>query len=221
FAESNLEYWRTHPSFLPFIKAGSLDFARFDLESDTEIELLDSGEVLSDTTLRNPLVVISNYVFDSTPQDAFLAAEEKLFEILVTLTMPEGKVDISDPDILSQVEISTNNNPVNGNYYKVPQWNRILLDYKQRLAETSFLFPTSALNCVRNLYNLSSGRMLLLSGDRGYSHDEALKLGPGIETFALHGSFSLMVDYQIIGEYSRYLGGRVLHPARHAQSLNI
>lgn len=62
---------------------------------------------------------------------------------------------------------------------------------------------------------------MLLSGDRGYSQDEALKLGRGIPAFTLHGSFSMMVDYQIIGEYCRHLGGQVLHPARQAESLNI
>ena len=63
--------------------------------------------------------------------------------------------------------------------------------------------------------------MLLLSGDRGYSHDKALMLGNGIPSFALHGSVSMMVDYQIIGEYCRHLGGRVLHPSRLTDNLNI
>jgi len=221
FTESNLEYWSTHPWLRPFIKEGSLDFARFDLESDIEIELLDSGEILSTATLSNPLIVISNYVFDSTPQDAFVAAEENLFEVLVTLTTPPEEIDIAHPDVLSSVEMSAHNDPINKNYYDDPKWNRILLDYKQRLTDTAFLFPTSALNCVRSLHRLSGGRMLLLSGDRGYSHDDALKLGRGAPTIALHGSFSMMVDYQIIGEYCRQLGGHVLHPPKQAETLNI
>jgi len=221
FTKSNLEYWRMHPWLRPFIKEGSLDFARFDLESDVQFELLDSGEILSNATLRNPLLVISNYVFDSTRQDAFLAADENLFEIQVSLTTPQTEIDTTDPGILSRVEISAHENPINGNYYDDPKWNRILRDYKQRLTDTAFLFPTSALQCIQNLHDLSRGRMLLLSGDRGYSHDEALKLGRGMPTFAFHGSFSMMVDYQIIGEYCRHLGGQVLHPAGPSESLNI
>jgi len=221
FTKTNLEYWRKHPWLRPFIKEGSLDFARFDLESDVQIELLDSGEILSNATLRNPLVVISNYVFDSTRQDAFRAAEENLFEILVTLATPQQEIDTSDPDILSRVEIFTRENPINGNYYDDPKWNRILLDYRQRLTDTAFLFPNAALHCIENLHRLSRGRMLLLSGDRGYSRDEALKLGSGIPTFAVHGSFSMMVDYQIIGEYCRHLGARVMHPPGLSEHLNI
>ena len=221
FTESNLEYWRTHPSLMPFIKEGSLDLARFDLENDVQIELLESGETLSNTRLRNPLIVIANYVFDSTPQDAFLAGDEKLSEILITLTTPQQELDMDDPDILSRVEISAKENRVNGHYYDDPICNRILLDYKQRPAGTAFLFPTAALHCIQNLHRLSGGRMLLLSGDRGYSQDQALKLGNGIPTFAIHGSFSMMVDYQIIGEYCRHLGAQVLHPTGPTDHLNI
>ena len=220
FTESNLEYWRTQPWLRPFIKEGSLDFARFDLESDVQITL-DSGEILSNTTLRNPLVVISNYVFDSTPQDAFLATDKNLFEIQVSLTTPHAEIDTADPNILSRVELTAHNNPINGNYYDDPKWNRILLDYKQRLPDTPFLFPTSALQGIQNLYDLSGGRMLLLSGDRGYSRDEALKLGSGTPSFAVHGSLSMMVDYQIIGEFCRRLGARVLHPPGLTEHLNI
>jgi tetratricopeptide (TPR) repeat protein len=97
----------------------------------------------------------------------------------------------------------------------------MLLEYKKRLKHTSFLFPTSALHCIQNLHRLSEGRMLLLSGDQGYSRDEALSLGKRTPTFVFHGSFSMMVDYQIIGEYCRRLGAHVLHPARASQHLNI
>ena len=221
FTESNIEHWRTHPSLLPFIKDGLLDLARFDLERDVQFELLHSAEILSTATLRNPLVVISNYVFDSTPQDAFVAGDQKLFELLITLKTQEEEIDPTYPDILSRIQISSNENPINGNYYEDPKWNRILLDYKQRLPDTSFLFPTSALHCIRNLHRLSNGCMLLLSGDQGYSRDESLNRGRGTPSFAFHGSFSMMVDYQIIGEYCRHLGGRVLHPSRASEHLNI
>ena len=221
FTESNLEYWRTHPSFLPFMQEGSLDLARFDLESDVEIELLNSGEILSNKTLRNPLIVISNYVFDSTPQDAFLVADENLFESLVTLETPDEEIDTDDPEILSRIEISVHENSINGHYYEDPSWNRVLLDCKQRLTDTAFLFPTAALSCIQNLHRLAGGRMLLLSADRGHSSNAAMQRGNGIPSFALHGSFSMTVDYQIIGEYCRQLGAHVLHPSRTTGPLNV
>ena len=220
FTQQNLEYWRRHTRFQPFIDAGLLDFARFDVEHDDQLKLTHSGETVSANNCANPLIVIANYLFDSIPQDAFFVSRGQLFETLLTLTTPQKEKDLNDPEILSRIELSCDYNRVNGNYYKDTSWNRIL-DYKRRLSETPFLFPTAALHCVRNLHRLSGGRMLLLSGDRGYRQDGMLKLRRGIPTFALHGSFSLTVDYQIIGEYCRQLGGKSLHPARQPESLNI
>lgn len=221
FAEQNLEYCRRHPWFQSFIKDGLLDFARFDVESDQNLKLIHSGETISANDLKKPLVVIANYVFDSIPQDAFFVSDGQLYESLVTLTTTEQEQELQKQALPSRLELSYEGNPVDGNYYQNASWNRILLDYKRRLSETHFLFPTAALQCIRRLYHLSSGRMLLLSGDRGYSSDEALLEGKGVPTMALHGSFSMMVDYQIIGEYCRHLGGQVLHPGRNAESLNI
>lgn len=220
-AERNLAYWRSHPWLQSFVDEGLLDFARFDVEHDRQLKLTHSGETLSARNLANPLIVIANYVFDGVPQDAFFISDGRLFETLVTLTTSRKEKDLDDPEILSRIELSYDFNQVNGNYYKDGSWNRILLDYKQRLSKTAFLFPTAALQCVRNLHELSRGRMLLLSGDRGYSEDHALKLGRGVPSLALHGSFSMMVDYQIIGEYCRRLGGQALHPPPPTNHLNI
>ncbi|HEY0764070.1 MAG TPA: SAM-dependent methyltransferase [Pyrinomonadaceae bacterium] len=221
FSDRTIESWRTHRWFEPFIKEGVLDFARFDVEHDGKFKLMHGGETISAGNLRNPLVVIANYLFDSIPQDSFLVSGGELFETLLTLTTPMQEKNPNDPEILSRVEFSYDFNRVNGHYYKDAKWNRILADYKKRLTDTAFLFPTAALECVENLHRLSGGRMLLLSGDRGYSSDEALLEGKGAPTMAVHGSFSLMVDYQIIGEFCRQLGGQVLHPERKTKSLNI
>ncbi|HET6978797.1 MAG TPA: SAM-dependent methyltransferase, partial [Pyrinomonadaceae bacterium] len=221
FAEQNLEYCRQHPWFQSFIKDGVLDFARFDVERDRNLKLIDSGETITAKNLRNPLVVIANYVFDGVPQDAFSISDGQLFETLVTLSKPEQEQDLEEHETHSQLKLSYDSNPVKGNYYKDATWNRILLDYQRRLSDAPFLFPTAALQCIRNLHHLSRGRMLLLSGDRGYSSDEALLEGKGVPTLAVHGSFSMMVDYQIIGEYCRHLGGDALHPGRQVESLNI
>ena len=221
FTERNLEYWRTHKWLQPFIEAGVLDFARFDVECDEQVRLVHSGEVLAAETLRNPTVVISNYLFDSIPQDAFSVAEGQLYEALSTIRTADEEPDLTDPEILSRLELSFQRYPVDADYYDDAAWNGILLDYKQRFSATDFLFPVAALRCIRNLHDLSNGRLLLLSADRGYTSDEALLRGQGEAKFAQHGSFSLMVDYRIIGDYCRFLGGQVLHPQHSVDNLNV
>jgi tetratricopeptide (TPR) repeat protein len=221
FAERNLEYWRAHSWLRPFVEEGSLDFALFDAERDEELTLAHSGEVLSAGALRNPLVVVSNYFFDSLPQDAFAVAGGQLFETLVTVSTSRKEPDAGDPEIFSRAEVSYENAPAEGDYYEAPAWNRILEDYRRRLPAASFLFPVAALKCVEYFQRLSGGRMLMLSGDRGYHGDDAILRGHGSPSMAVHGSFSMMVDYQIVGEHCRHLGGRVIHPSHRHESLNV
>lgn len=221
FAERTIEDWRKHAWLQPFVEDGSLDFARFDVERDEELRLAHSGNTLSPETVRNPLVLISNYVFDSIPQDAFYVAQGQLYETLVTLNTPQKEADPNDPEILSRVELSYHNKLVNGDYYDDPEWNRMLQDYRERLPGAAILFPLTALRCLQSFQRLSSGRMLLLSGDRGYNRDEALVGGQGAPLINFHGSFSMMTDYQLIGEYCVLQEGQALHPAHHHESLNI
>lgn len=223
FAERNLEYWRGHARLQPFIEEGVLDMARFDIGSDRELKLVCSGETLSAETVRNPVAVIANYVFDSVPQDAFFMHEGKLYETLLTVSTREKSLDLNDPEALSRVELSFSNNPAEEDYYDDAEWNLILRDCRQRLPTTAFLFPLAALRCVRNLHALSGGRLLLLSADKGYNQDEALLMGQGIPGIAGHGKscFSMMVDYQIIGKYFQLHGGQALHPRHTHRSINI
>jgi tetratricopeptide (TPR) repeat protein len=221
FAGRNLEYWRAHAWLLPFVEDGTLDFALFDAGRDEELTPVVSGEPLSTESVRNPLVVVSNYFFDSLPQDAFAVAEGQLFERLVTVSTGQKEPDAEDPEILSRAEVSYQVNLAAADYYEDPAWNRILEEYRRRLPAANFLFPVAALKCVEYLRRLSGGRMLLLSGDRGYNRDEAILRGEGSPALTVHGSFSMMVDYQIIGEYCRGLGARVLHPAHRHESLNV
>lgn len=220
-AERNLDYWRAHPWLRPFVEEGSLDFALFDAVRDEELTPVGSGEPLSAGALRNPLVVVSNYFFDSLPQDAFAVAEGRLFETLVTVSTSQKEPDAEDPEILTRAEVSYENAPAEADYYEDPDWNRILEDYRRRLPAASFLFPTTALRCIEYFQRLSGGRMLMLSGDRGYHGDEAILRGHGAPTMAVHGSFSMMVDYQIVGERCRQLGGEVIHPSHRHESLNV
>lgn len=222
FTQRNLDHLSEHPWLRPFFEDGSLDVARFDIEHDAELRLERSGETLSAATLRNPLVVIANYVFDSVPQDAFQVEGGQLYEILVSLSSRREKdVELDDPEILSHLEISYDRDPVEGDYFDVPQLNQLLQQCRRRLPDASFLFPTSVIGCIQNFQRLSGGRMMLLSADKGYNSDEAILLGQGEPEIVMHASFSMMVDYNIIGEFFLGEGGVALHPAHRHQSINI
>ena len=220
FCENNVNFWREHQSLKPLVEEGVLDFALFDTECDEEIKLTQSGDVLTPGNVKNPVAVIANYFFDSLPQDAFFIHGGQLYEGLVTATSYQQEPDLDDPEILNRVEISYDRNPVEPHYYENPNWNEILEYYEKRLNDTAFLFPCAALRCIENLSNLSDGRLLLISGDKGYSHEEDL-LGRREPEITRHGSFSMMVNYHAIGQYVQKQGGQSLHTNQRHAHLNI
>ncbi|HEY7387255.1 MAG TPA: SAM-dependent methyltransferase [Bryobacteraceae bacterium] len=206
-SKRTIEFWRSHAYFRPMIEMGVLEMAHFDPERDAEIHLR-SGEKVG-----GPLAVVANYVFDGIPQDAFHARDGRLFEGLVTLRCGQPK--------LATADLSYHYRPARENYYSDAEWNEILQDYTRRLPDTKFLFPVSALQTIDKIERISAGRYALLSADRGYSGDAGLALGNGAPIMTYHGSISMMVDYQILGEFVRRRGGEVLHPDRPTESINV
>ena len=126
FTERNIDFWRKHQSLTPLVEEGVLDFALFDAEVDEELKLSESGDLLTPGTVKNPMVVIANYFFDSIPQDAFFVQAGQLHEGLVAVTSYQQETDLNNPEILSHVEISYHRNPVEQDYYENTDWNEIL-----------------------------------------------------------------------------------------------
>ncbi|MBV9281594.1 MAG: hypothetical protein JOZ41_16055, partial [Chloroflexi bacterium] len=200
-AERNLAFWREHPSLRPFVEAGVLDFAHFDAEQPHELTLELSGDVLAPGTVANPLVVLANYVFDTIRQDIFSVKGGELYEARVSVGSSQPEPDLDDPEILSRLKLSFEDFQTTPAYYGDADLDCILHEYQQRLPDVSFLFPSVALRCIRYLSDLSSGRMLLLTSDKGYEREEELidQNGPG---FGAHGgTFSLVVNYHAVGRY--------------------
>lgn len=209
FTESNLDALRGHPALQPWIAEGLLDFACYDAEEDVEIRLTGCGEVLTPQTLRNPLVVIANYVFDSIPQDAFTVRDGRLFELRVSLTSPEEVPDREDPALLGSLKTTWKERPARAGLYGDPELDAVLAEYAERFEAASFLFPCAALRCLRNLARLADDHLLLLSGDKGYCHEEMLASHKEPE-LTVHGSFSLMVNYHALGRWFAHRGGEML-----------
>jgi hypothetical protein len=221
-APANVEAWRSRDSLKPFVEAGLLDFATFDLERDTQITLVHSGETLSAGSLRNPLSVIAHYTFDTTAQDVFWVREGALHEGLVTTLSSREEPDLTEPELLARLTTRYEQRPARSDYYDDEALNRVLAGYRSRLGNTSFLFPIGALKGIRSLMALAGGRLLLLSGDKGYTHEAEL-VARGDPELTLHGGqcFSMMVNYHAIGLYFRERGGRALHAGTRDRRLKV
>ena len=221
FAEQNIDFWQGHKALKPFVMQGILDFARFDIQNDCQLELLVSGELLTRETLQQPSVLIANYFFDSLPQDLFFVQGRELFETRVTIGSLETDQAISQSERLEHLEISFEDCAIEAGYYNNPAFKQILEDYRQQLDETALLFPVAGLEGLENLRRLTGDRLLLLTADKGYARADLLdhRSKPNL---AFHqGCFSLMVNYHAIAQYVTHQGGQAFTPSSLARSLTV
>ena len=108
-ALSNINFWRSHPFLQSMIKEGFLDFAYYHHDEESKpLELIVSGEILSPDALRNPLVVIANYFFDTIPQDLFVVREGQVMEGRITLSVLQSEktygLSLTDPQIIDHLK---------------------------------------------------------------------------------------------------------------------
>jgi len=84
----------------------------------------------------------------------------------------------------------------------------------------SLLIPIGTFRALRKLTDLSGGRAIVISGDKGNNNPEQFRglLDPHI---AVHGSFSVMVNYHAVGAYFTSRGGFALHNPQEEASLKV
>ncbi|MCU0513903.1 MAG: tetratricopeptide repeat protein [Anaerolineae bacterium] len=219
--EKNITFWEQHPSLQPYVAAGRLDFARFDAIADSDLHLRHSGRVLRAGALKNPLIVLANYVLDSLPMDLFWVEGGQLYEVQAALVSSQPEPDLNDGTIIERLELVYDRLPVTTAYYGEAGADAILQFYRQTFEATMLTFPYQVLRCLHTLQQLAGGRLMLISADKGDHHLEDLA-HEGAPPIALHDNgFSVQFNYHAVMAYLRGQGAAVFAlPYRHA-SLDI
>ncbi|KAA3662045.1 MAG: hypothetical protein DWQ04_14590 [Chloroflexi bacterium] len=228
FVPEIVDFWQEHDHFKPWVEAGLLDFALFDVGDKRPLTLRHAHLTLTPDLLQNPLILIANYFFDSIPQDSFVIEDGQLCENLLTLYSSQPEPDLSDPTIWDRLELAYEAIPLMKPYYDVPEYNQILDEYESQLPDAAISFPNVGLDCVRFWQGFGNacvepgrnGRILLLSSDRGYTLPHDL-IGQENPLPNLHGSFSLMVNYHAIGQFVEQSGGLALHPEHYQENIQV
>ncbi|SEV89487.1 Putative S-adenosyl-L-methionine-dependent methyltransferase [Chitinophaga sp. YR573] len=221
FVQSTINDWLVHPQLQDWVKKGRLDFATFDAIESQSFELVISGESISNTTLRNPLIVIANYFFDTLPVDVFSIWQGKLSEALVSISIPKEKANIDEAELIHHIALSYNYEEVDDVYYKTSAFNEILKQYKDALPDTCINFPIGALHCLQTLNNIANGALMVLTADKGV-HQQSDLLFQNEPYLALHGGcFSLTLNYHAIGEYFKNNKGIFLSTTHAHASIDI
>ncbi len=228
FTETNFNFWKTHPALKPYFDSGRLDAAIFNATEDKSITLWLSGKVLGPGTTKNPICVVANYLFDTLYHDIFQVENGELREGLVSTGSKHAEEpDPLDPEIINRLENIYEYRPITSDYYLEEDgdekcFRRILEWYRQyfKTAQGSILVPIGALRAIRRLGAFSGGRAIVISGDKGNNNPEQFT-GLSDPHIALHGSFSLMVNYHAIGAWFTSRGGFALHNPQEEASLKV
>ena len=220
FTETNVKSWARQKLFQDFIEQGVLQLGLFDLESDEHIRLYPSGQLLSQESIRNPLIVLANYIFDSLLQDFFRYESGKVSECLLTTrhSEPLGEQPVN-PEVMSNFHLDWEMNPITPDgYYGDAAIEQVLSGYQGRLSDTTVVFPVGAMRTIRRLARMSGNRLLILSSDKGYTHEDELFYING-QYVQFHGALSTMSNYHAMGQLVRSLGGHYLATNQRQMSL--
>jgi tetratricopeptide (TPR) repeat protein len=219
-AEANLQFWLTHPRFQPFFESGLLDVALFEAGDSRELSLRVSGKTIVPGGLARPVVVVANYFLDTIPQDVFRIDEQGLHHCLVSLFLDKDPRKLSIAQILSEMELFYEYEPAVGLLYEEPWLQNIVEGYRRELTTTHFTIPATGLRCLRRIQDLSKVGLMLLSADKGNHRFGSLGRKPAPE-LALHGSFSLGVNYHAIKTRIEQSGGVALFPEAYHSSVSV
>jgi tetratricopeptide (TPR) repeat protein len=220
FTRSNIEQWKAHRCLQPYIEYGLFDAARFDASADEHLTLEIGGRRLDAGSVKNPVIVIANYLFDTLEQDAFRVQHGVLEEARVSLrARPDADPRARYP--LEGVEFDFSYREFDEPYYDDPVLDGILAEYTEQLGDASVPFPVGAIRCLRNLSRLSSDRLLVISADKGYSSLHHLG-SPGDPAIVHHaGCISMMVNYQALGRVVEAGGGFMMASSNRDTSLEL
>jgi hypothetical protein len=205
FSGTNISDWLNKEEFKPFLNNGSMEFAIFKPEEQSEITTFSGTRIAADT-VNNPVFAIGNYFFDSLKQDAFRIHNGRLEEVLHTFYFDESQNGGTERtfEVLQKSESYAE---VPNNYYANPLLNSLLKSYEQQFENASFFLPVGAFNCIDNLKALSGSKLVLLATDKGHVNAAYFDGLYELPFFAHDGIFSYSVNFDAIARYFSLLGG--------------
>ncbi len=212
FTEKNIAFWESHEKFAPYIEAGVVDFAIYMPEDHRELDLRLSGEKLTRGKVKNPVIALANYFFDSIRHDIFWVESKEMSEVLLELRQDLTDKPKDTPVHIRDIRIIKHQKKLlSERYYDNPAWNKVLSHYRHNVKKGEIIFPTGGLQCMENLKHLSERGVVLISSDKSFATmEEMLKVND--HGYAVHdGAFSYMVNYDAMGRWFVNEGGHYFH----------
>lgn len=220
--DANIDYWKTNQQLLAHCEKGRLDFAKYNINKSETLHLKLSKQNITPNTLKNPLIVIANYVFDSIAHDAWVTRNGEARIAKISVYADESNLIDGRVVDLDQLKIDVNYDQVDIDLIQHPGFSHILHEYLRELPYGSFMLPTAGILWIDRLRELTKNRLVMLVGDKGHTDREDLvsEQEHAAPDIAFHGSFSLNVNFDALQKYTQLVGGdsRI---AKHALRFSI
>jgi hypothetical protein len=220
-ALKNVTAWENHRALQSFIRQGLLDFARFDAVNDTELNLVVSHTTIQPGDLKQPLLIVANYFFDSIPQELIYVGEGKIYECDVLIEFPENFSQLKPSEALEKMTLNYEHRRAPEYELETYPYYDVISLYLQELEDSHILFPVVGLTCLERLDQLSRAGFLLITADKGDHRLENWKFAEPPQLIH-HGSFSLTANYHAIQHVFEQRGAQSLFTTtRHYKDINV
>lgn len=219
-AMDNVMAWKGHPAFQKFIAEGLLDFARFDAVHDSVLNLIASGTTIREGDLKQPIILVANYFFDSIPQDLIYIGDGKVYETDVYVQHSERHDLLQPAEWLDQITLRYEHRRAPEYEQETYPYRNVISLYQEELEDSHILFPAVGIACLERLNRLSPYGFLLITADKGDHLLDSWKFAEPPELI-LHGSFSLTANYHAMKYVYEQKGAAALFPPHHYKNINV
>lgn len=219
-ALKNVEGWRGHPAFAPFIEQGLLDFATFDAEHDTELKLLVCGETIAPGGLDQPLLIVANYFFDGIPQELIYIGEGLIYDCDVAVGQAEQEAGETPSELLGRLTLEYEHRRAPRYEDDQYPYRDVIKLYQQELEDSHVLFPEMGLRCLERLGKLSRAGFALITADKGDHRLDNWRFSDPPQ-LVHHGSISLTANYHAIQHVFESRGAQSLFTEHHYKNINV
>lgn len=201
-AQKNLDFCKQCQSFAPYFESKQLDVALFDIEKDKDFYLQTQNQFLSKLSLKTPVLLIANYTFDCTVQDAFKKKSDGLYEVQMGLRSRYDRFDHTRCQELDELRFDFEDKKIDiSSYYEHPILNALLQEYNDFLRPNdTFLLPLSAFVFLDNMRQGFKNGFFLICGDKGLCHQEEIHTYKSYK-LAFDGCYSFIVNFHAIHRF--------------------
>lgn len=196
----SVDAWSTHEKLKPFIEAGILDFAIFDVVEQKDTNLVLSNNSFEQTIKDKPLVIVANFIFDVLPFDLFKVKNDEIFQCSVAVEMDNGiSLDDEPEKVIKNTILKQKYIPITKDYYEDEKLNKLLNYYKKNITDSVVQIPYSSIKTI-DYFRVLSKENLWLIGEEASTRLEELD-GNSNTGIKEEGSFTVRVNLHAVMQY--------------------